>query len=58
VKWEWDLDGDGKFDLASRKDGRLKYTFSRKGSFPLTLKVTTADGMTATGVRKVEVRKK
>jgi PKD repeat protein len=58
VKWEWDLDGDGKFDLASPKDGRLKYTFSRKGSFPLTLKVTTADGMTATGVRKVEVRKK
>jgi hypothetical protein len=58
VKWEWDLDGDGKFDLVSRKDGRLKYTFSRKGSFPLTLKVTTADGMTATGVRKVEVRNK
>ena len=57
VKWEWDLDGDGNFDVASAKDGKVKYTFARKGEFTMTLRVTTADGMTATGSRKVEVRK-
>lgn len=58
VKWEWDLDGDGKFDMASRKDGKVKYTFARKGTFSQALRVTTADGMTTTVSRKVEVRKK
>lgn len=58
VKWEWDLDGDGKFDLVSAKDGSFQYTFSKEGVFSLVLKVTSADGVIATGVRKVEVRKK
>jgi hypothetical protein len=58
VKWEWDLDGDGKFDLASAADGKFQYTFSKVGIFPLTLRVTSADGATAKGARKVEVRKK
>lgn len=57
VKWEWDLDGDGKFDVASKKDGKVKYTFAKKGAFALGFRVTTADGKTATGTRKVEVRK-
>jgi hypothetical protein len=58
VKWEWDLDGDGKYDLISAANGKFQYTFSKEGVFPLKLRVTTADGMTATGTRKVEVRKK
>jgi hypothetical protein len=58
VKWEWDLNGDGKFDLVSAADGRFQYTFSKVGIFPLTLQVTSADGATAKGARKVEVRKK
>jgi hypothetical protein len=58
VKWEWDLDGDGKYDLVSTENGRFQYTFSKVGTFKLTLRVTTADGATATGNRKVEVRKK
>ncbi|MEO6097469.1 MAG: PKD domain-containing protein, partial [Fibrobacteria bacterium] len=58
VKWEWDLDGDGKFDLVSAADGKFQYTFSKVGIFPLTLRVTSADGVTAQGARKVEVRKK
>ena len=58
VKWEWDLDGDGKFDLVSSADSGFQYTFSKEGVFALVLKVTSADGITATGSRKVEVRKK
>jgi hypothetical protein len=58
VKWEWDLDGDGKYDLASTENGKFQYTFGKEGAFKLMLRVTTADGMTATGSRKVEVRKK
>jgi hypothetical protein len=58
VKWEWDLDGDGKYDLVSSQNGKFQYTFSKEGSFQLVLRVTTADGMTAQGGRKVEVRKK
>lgn len=57
VKWEWDLNGDGKYDVASARDGRVKYTFAKKGTFSLNMRVTTADGMTATAPRKVEVRK-
>ena len=58
VKWEWDLDNDGKYDLVSPANGKFQYTFSKEGVFPLLLRVTTADGATATGTRKVEVRKK
>ena len=58
VKWEWDLNNDGKFDLVSATDGKFKYTFSKLGIFPLVLRITTADGVQATGTRKVEVRKK
>jgi hypothetical protein len=58
VKWEWDLDGDGKYDLTSTENGRFQYTFGKEGAFKLMLRVTTADGMTATGSRMVEVRKK
>lgn len=58
VKWEWDLDGDGRYDLVSSENGKFQYTFGREGVFDLVLRVTTADGMTATGRRKVEVRKK
>jgi hypothetical protein len=58
VKWEWDLNGDGKYDLASTENGRFQYTFSKVGTFNLVLRVTTADGMAAQGTRKVEVRKK
>jgi PKD repeat protein len=58
VKWEWDLDGDGKYDLVSSANGKFRYTFSKVGVFPLVLRVTTADGVSAVGSRKVEVRKK
>jgi hypothetical protein len=58
VKWEWDLDGDGKYDLISAANGKFQYTFSKEGVFPLKLRVTTADSVSATGIRKVEVRKK
>jgi hypothetical protein len=58
VKWEWDLDNDGKYDLISAANGKFQYTFNKEGVFPLVLRVTTADGATATGTRKIEVRKK
>lgn len=58
VKWEWDLDGDGKYDLVSTENGKFQYTFDKEGVFTLALRVTSADGMTAVGRRKVEVRKK
>ena len=58
VKWEWDLNGDGKYDLISSQNGKLQYTFSKLGTFPLLFRITTLDGVTATAIRKVEVRKK
>jgi PKD repeat protein len=58
VKWEWDLDGDGKYDLTSAKDGKFKYTFAKLGVFKLVLRITTEDGMQTTCIRTVEVKKK
>lgn len=56
VLWEWNLDGDPKFEL-QRKDGTpVHFTFARKGKFPVVLRVTTADGMVAQDSLKVEVK--
>jgi hypothetical protein len=58
AQWEWDLDGDGKFEVVLRKEESIRYTFARPGVFALALRVTSEDGAQATGRRVVEVGRK
>ena len=43
VKQEWDLDGDGAFDDAHRRDGAARVR-PRSGTHPVALRVTDRDG--------------
>jgi len=57
VRWEWDLDGDGRYELNREQGDPVHFTFARNGKFPVMLKVTTADGFTAKDSLSVEVKK-
>jgi hypothetical protein len=47
VQFEWDLDGDGRYEWQREKNEPVPFTFSRKGKFPIAFRVTTADRMIA-----------
>jgi hypothetical protein len=47
VAYEWDLDGDGKYDTYSETDGVVTFRFEERGYFTLWLRVTDDDGSTA-----------
>lgn len=45
AKWEWDLGDGNKITQTSKED--LSYTYTKPGSYPVGLKVTDADGCSA-----------
>jgi hypothetical protein len=49
VSYEWDLDGDGRFDYdATAQNGYASYSYSKTGERTITLRVTDEEGKTAT----------
>lgn len=49
VGYEWDLDGDGRFDYdATAQNGYASYSYSKTGERTITLRVTDEEGKTAT----------
>ena len=46
--YEWDFDGDGKYDWKKVADGNTTHTYNSSGSFNATLRVTDNNGLTAT----------
>ncbi len=48
VLYEWDFDGDGSFDYSSPSVGPVRHVYSSGGVYNATVKVTDADGNTAT----------
>ncbi len=44
VKYEWDFDGDGVFDLDSGNDPTIQHTFDDAGSYQAKLRVTDNEG--------------
>ena len=57
VKFEWDLDGDGRYDTdATQSGGYASHLYKRSGATLVTLKVTDAQGNVATDAVTVRVR--
>lgn len=57
VKYEWDLDGNGKPDFDStNQGGYAKYLYSKPGDYTITLRVTDAQGRSSTGQVVVSVQ--
>lgn len=57
VKYEWDLDGNGRIDTdATAQGGYAQYTYQRNGEYTVTLKVTDSLGRTASDTILVDVR--
>lgn len=57
VKYEWDLDANGRYDIdATGQGGYASYIYKKSGNYPITLKVTDEYGNAATDTVIVNVR--
>ncbi len=55
VKYEWDLDGDGSFELDSGAVPTASKTYAAAGTVTVRLRVTDADGHSSTDSAEIEV---
>jgi flagellar hook assembly protein FlgD len=53
--WEWDLDGDGAYDMQSTTSPDVTHTYQRPGTYFPRVRVTAEDGQTAEDVVRVDV---
>lgn len=56
VLYEWDFEGDGRYDWSSETSGRTSHRYDEPGTFRATLKVTDDDGGTGTDSASIAVR--
>jgi spore coat protein H len=57
VRYEWDLDANGRFDFdATTQGGYASYNYSKPGDYVVTLRVTDAQGRFATDELPIQVR--
>jgi len=54
VQWEWDFDGDGRFDYSSPTSPDTNFTYTSPGSFAASLRVTDNAGLSSTD--NIEIR--
>jgi len=54
VRYEWDFDGDGAFDLTTQEP-TATHVYEEPGTFPVTLRITDSGGRTATTTKPLEV---
>ena len=48
VLYEWDVEGDGKFEWSSAATGDLVHTYATPGSYPAVVRVTDDEGLRTT----------
>ncbi len=54
VRYEWDFNGDGIFEVSTASP-TIEHTFTEVGEFPVTLKVVDDQGITATVTKTVRI---
>lgn len=54
-QYEWDVDGDGSFDVRTAEP-TIEHVYDQAGSYDVTLRLTDADGNTATFTDTIEIR--
>ncbi len=55
TKYEWDLDGDGKFERDTGSIAKTGEAFAKAGTIPVSLRVTTASGATGIATQDLHV---
>lgn len=55
VLWQWDFDGDGRFDFASDRGGNATHTYAEVGKYAAVLRVTDDRGMVNSTTIPIEV---
>jgi len=55
VRYQWDVNGDGKFDSSSKKTAARSYTYKKKGTYQAVIQVTDNHGLTARDEVTIEV---
>ena len=58
AKYEWDFDGDGKYDWGNTTTGEIKYKYKKPGTYTALLRVTDNDGATANDTITIVVEEK
>lgn len=53
--WEWDLDGDGTYDMQSTASPEVTHTYQRPGTYFPRVRVTAEDDQTAEDVVRIQV---
>ena len=57
VNYEWDFNGDGKYDWSSDRHGITTTVYNREGTYTAVLRLTDNDGFTSTDFRVVTISK-
>jgi hypothetical protein len=55
VTYEWDFDGDGKYDFTTDREETTTHTYKKAGTYLATFRVTDAHGQSAVMVYPVQV---
>ena len=58
LRYEWDLDSDGKAEVVSNQSGDLDHRFARPGEYRSTLTVTDDGGASASTVYLFDIRER
>lgn len=56
VSWQWDLDGDGRYETIRNAPGSVTHTYLAPGTYNAQLRVVTSDDRDATAMRTITVR--
>lgn len=55
IRYNWDFDGDGNYDIRNQKDPVVSYIYTKKSLFTPTLTVTDASGQSAQAVQNIRI---
>ncbi len=55
AKYEWDFDGDGKYDTESSEPDSIKHKYTKSSDYTIEVKITNTHGKFATGTKDIMI---